>query len=374
MWPMIPANWLAQLDVADRGVLLRERDIAPGKRTVLVDAGLLEYAGLDHYSDCCGCEFGPGCPIERLGGTDEDPEYAAICPMGEALIYREPDLRRWRLSAQAVVRWVADGLGVPQFVEELLPRRLWEIGRLTPRVRLFFLRGVKPRDANVVATLLTERIKLMRGLVLVPGNHPVPGIIPEQVVAVSLGEVLHLDENGVSLDRGLLQTLAEQLAGEKTKPPMVPIAVPTGFTWPQVTLEFISDEDVRIWTVGEPVLKSYGELGFANTRDGSPTKPWLLLREFAGHAGVYDPTHPSSLYAPEKLGQRGGRPQMTAFSGKLGSALSDLAKQLMTLFPSVPGRPLAEYDARRHQYRAVITLRWEAGYRQRKAQEYAITG
>lgn len=211
----------------------------------------------------------------------------------------------------------------------------------------------------------------MRGLVLVPGNHPVPGTMPEQVVAVSLGEVLRLDENGVALDRGLLQTLAEQLAGEKTKPAMVPIAVPTGFTWPQVTLEFISDEDVRIWTVGEPVLKSYGELGFANTRDGSPTKPWLLLREFAGHAGVYDPTHPSSLYPPVRTGHRADTPRLTAFSSKLGSALSDLAQHLKTLFPSIAGRPFAEYDGRHHQYRADIILSWEPGYRERKAQKYA---
>ena len=168
MWPMIPVNWLAQLDVADRGVLLRERDIDPALHTILTDAGLLEYAGLDRYSDCCGCEFGPGCPVERLGGTDDDPEYAAICPLGEALIYHEPDLRRWRLSAQAMVRWLADRLGLPQPVEELMPRRLWELGRLTSRVRLFFVRGIKPREAHTVAAMLTEKIKLMRGLVLMP--------------------------------------------------------------------------------------------------------------------------------------------------------------------------------------------------------------
>jgi len=353
-------------------VLLRERDIAPAQRTVLADAGLLEYAGLDHYSDCCGCEFGPGCPVERLGGTDEDPEYAAICPLGEALVYREPDLRRWHLSAQALVRWLADRLEQQQSVEELVPRRLWEIGRLGPRVRLFLLRGVKHRDARTVAAMLTERVKLMRGLVLVPGDIPDAGILPANTVAVSLGEVLCLREHDVNVDMSFLHDLATQLAGEKVRATISPMSVPAGFTWAQVRLEFISDEDVRIWTVGEPVVKSFPELGLMNTRNGRPTKSWPLLREFAGHEGVYDPSHPSTLYAPEKIERRGGHQPLTAFSGKLGTALSDLAGHLSKLFPTIPGRSIAEYDPRKHQYRAEIRLSWEPGYRQRKATEYGV--
>ncbi|MHB9129708.1 MAG: hypothetical protein ACYDBB_01290 [Armatimonadota bacterium] len=369
---MIPVNWLAQLDVADRGVLLRERDMAPAQRTVLADAGLLEYAGLDHYSDCCGCEFGPGCPVERLGGTDEDPEYAAICPLGEALIYREPDLRRWRLSAQAVVRWLADHLEQQQSIAELVPRRLWEIGRLGPRVRLFLLRGVKQRDAHTVAAMLTERVKLMRGLVLVPADLPDAGILPDNTVAVSLGEVLCLSEHDVTIDRTLFHGLATQLAGEKVRATISPMSVPARFTWSQVRWEFISDEDVRIWTVGEPVVKNFQELGLINTRNGRPTKSWPLLREFAGHEGIYDLSHPSTLYAPEKIERRGGHQPLTAFSGKLGTALSDLAGHLSKLFPTIPGRPIAEYDPRKHQYRAEIRLSWEPGYRQRKATEYGV--
>jgi hypothetical protein len=364
-------NWFAQLEVAEQGVLLRERDIDPALQTALADAGVLEYAGLDQYSECCGCEFGPGCPVERLGGLDDDPEYAAICPMGEALVYREPDLRRWRLSAPAIVRWVANSLGQP--IEELLPRRLWEIGRLTPRVRLFFLRGSNPRDAQTVAAMLTERMKLMRGIVVVPGASPASGLVPEQAVTVALGDVLHIDDGGLVLDRVILQALAEQLAGDKARPSLTAIPVPAGFTWPQVRVEFISDEDVRIWTVGEPVVRSMGELGLANQRDGSPTKRWTLLREFAGHEGVYDPTHPSVLYPPEKVPRQGQHPQLTAFSGKLGTALSDLAEHLRQRLPGIAGKPFARYDTRKHQYRAMIRLRWESGYRQRKAQEYRQT-
>jgi hypothetical protein len=115
------------------------------------------------------------------------------------------------------------------------------------------------------------------------------------------------------------------------------------------------------------------EMGLANLRDGSPTKRWDLLREFAGHEGVYDLAHPSVLYPPEKVSRQGQRPQLTAFSGKLGTALSDLAEHLRQLFPGIAGKPFARYDTSKHQYRSLIRLTWEPGYRQRKAQEYRQT-
>jgi hypothetical protein len=373
MWPTMFQRWLTQLDGAETGVTIREREIAPALLATLSQAGLLEYAGLDGYSDCRDCALGVGCPIERFGGTDEEPEYLALCPQGEMLLYREADLRRWLLSALSVARVLADRLGHPQPIEELVPRRLWEVGRLGARVRLYLLCGVKKPDARTVATILAERVKLTRGLVLVPGELPAPGLLPSQAIAVSLGEVLRLEETGVILDRALLDDYAERLAGEKAKPAMLPIAVPSGFAWSQVTIEFVSDEDVRIWTVGEPTVKSFSDLGFANARDGQPTKPWHLLREFAGHEGIYDPSHASSLYPPVKNTHRRGQPQVTAFSAKLGSALSDLAQHLAELFPTIAGRPIAAYDSRRHQYRAVVNLRWEPGYRGRVRRDWDET-
>lgn len=113
-------------------------------------------------------------------------------------------------------------------------------------------------------------------------------------------------------------------------------------------------------------------MGMINSRNGHPTKLWHLLREFAGHEGIYDPSHPSTLYAPEKISHRRGRLQLTAFSGKLGTAISDLAGHLGKLFPTITGRPIAEYDARDHQYRTTMRLSWEPGYRQRKASEFGI--
>jgi hypothetical protein len=115
------------------------------------------------------------------------------------------------------------------------------------------------------------------------------------------------------------------------------------------------------------VVKSYADLGLANARDGRPNRLWYLLQEFAGHEGVYGLGHPSGLYPPKSVPGARRHSQPTAFSPKLGSELSDLREHLRRLFPGVAGDPIARYDKTVHAYRATVLLRWEPGYRQRKA-------
>lgn len=368
MWHMTWPKWLAQLEVAEHGVLIPEPELDPTRLTTLTAAGLVEYAGLASYSDCCDCACGPGCPVERLGGSDDDPEYVALCPLGQALVYRTADLRRWRLTIQGVVRFLAAQLEQSLPTDTLLPHRLWAVGALSPRVRLGVLRGVRSHEAPTVRAAVTAWLQGRRGILLIPGEHPLTGVIPEQAIAVPLREVLQVEPTGITVDRAALASLAAQLAGESVAPILVPLPVPAGFSWAQLRLEVVSYEHVRIWTTGEAVLKSYRDLGLANTRDGTPKKGWHLFREFAGHDGIYDAAHPSGLYPPTRP-TRPGTPALSGFSEKLGPALSDLGEHMQRLFPGIPGKPFARYDAQRHQYRAIVQLSWEPGYRQQRAQE-----
>jgi hypothetical protein len=366
---------LDKLDKAKNSVLVRESNVEPELLGILQSSGLIEYVGLDDYSDCCDCSFGTGCPIERLGGTDDEPEYAAICPKGEIIIYREQDLRLWRITVNNVLKLLAEKLNIKMPAEQLIPAHLWEIGKINSRVRLFLMRDITKNDVIALSSIFNERLKVMRGLVLVPGELPASGILPEQAAAISLNDVVYLDGNKkISINHDLLCKQAEFIAGEKLKVTTIPIEVPANFSWQQVILEFISDEDVRIWTVGEPELKSFADLGFANVRDGSPIKSWQLLWEFAGHEGFFDINHPSTIYPPEKIRQRAsiGQLQQSAFSGKLRSALSDLSNKLKELFPGIQGKPFGIYDNRLHQYKSVIRLKWELGYQQKKRNEYRI--
>jgi hypothetical protein len=269
---------------------------------------------------------------------------------------------------------LAEKLNIKIPPDQLIPGHLWEIGKISSRVRLFFMRDITKNDAIAVSAIFNERLKVMRGLVLVPGDLPAPGILPEQVAAISLNDVIYLDSNKVVINHDLLSKQSEIIAGEKLKVTTIPIDVPASFSWQQVMIEFVSDEDVRICTVGEAELKSFADLGFANVRDGDPIKSWHLLREFAGHEGVYDINHPSTIYPPEKIRQLAGAGQLlqSAFSGKLRSALSDLSIKLKELFPGIKGKPFGVYDNKKHRYYSIIRLRWDTGYKQQKRNGYGI--
>jgi hypothetical protein len=285
-----------------------------------------------------------------------------------------PDIFKSALRFNAVLKMLAEKLNIKIPPDQLIPGHLWEIGKISSRVRLFFMRDITKNDAIAVSAIFNERLKVMRGLVLVPGDLPAPGILPEQVAAISLNDVIYLDSNKVVINHDLLSKQSEIIAGEKLKVTTIPIDVPASFSWQQVMIEFVSDEDVRICTVGEAELKSFADLGFANVRDGDPIKSWHLLREFAGHEGVYDINHPSTIYPPEKIRQLAGAGQLlqSAFSGKLRSALSDLSIKLKELFPGIKGKPFGVYDNKQHQYKSVIKLKWEPGYQMMKRKEYGI--
>jgi len=346
----------------------------------LDDLRYLEAQGLLTF-DVIGTDLRcPGCDDPSAGTCVVDevaPDAAGVrqfvisCAQEGVFVVPETRLYRYRpISGQAMAWWLAQQLDCTGEAEQIVPGRLWALGRYHGQHPLFFAREAHQQDAAQVLAPLHERVKTLRGLVLLPAYRPAAGILPGNTDSLILSDLWRWEADQLVLDMTVLDALTG--TARKATVTVQPIPVPTGFTWPQVHLEFISDEDVRVWTSGEPLVKTYQELGLQNTRNGRPAKAWQLLREFAGHDGLYDPDHPSTLYAPEALTRRGGRPALTAFSGKLGTALSDLAGHLGKLFPTIPGRAIAVYDARKHQYRAAIRLSWEPGYRQRKAAEYGV--
>lgn len=336
--------------------------------------GVLAFDVIDTDLRCPDCDDLPygGCVVEEVTPSDTGlRQYLISCAQEGVFVVPESRLYRYRpIAGASLAHWIAQQLGCSGAVEQIIPGRLWALGRYRQQHPLFFARELHRQDAAQVLAPVYDRVKTLRGVVLFPTHRPAAGVVPGQADCLTLAELWRWEADQLVLDTAVLDALTG--ATRKTTVAVQPIPVPAGFTWPQVHLEFISDEDVRIWTSGEPVVKTYQELGLQNTRNGRPAKAWLLLREFAGHEGMYDPDHPSTLYAPETLTRRGGRPLLTAFSGKLGTALSDLAGHLGKLFPTIPGRAIALYDARKHQYRAAIRLSWEPGYRQRKAAEYGV--
>jgi hypothetical protein len=56
--------------------------------------------------------------------------------------------------------------------------------------------------------------------------------------------------------------------------------------WEDVEIEFLSDERVQIWTGSKSETRNYGEMGFADKRDGKPNQSWVILRTMAQLGGT----------------------------------------------------------------------------------------
>jgi hypothetical protein len=56
--------------------------------------------------------------------------------------------------------------------------------------------------------------------------------------------------------------------------------------WEDVEIEFLSDERVQIWTGSKSETRNYGEMGFADKRDGKPNQSWVILRTLAQLGGT----------------------------------------------------------------------------------------
>ena len=180
----------------------------------------------------------------------------------------------WRWRKCSLTAWPCTSA-----IEELTPGRVWALGRYRRDYPVFLVRGMGQRDAGHAVAPIYERMKAKRGIALTPYAVPPPSLLPTTLASIRFDEVMSWDDETVAIQREALDQLLEMAV--KIEAYIQPIPVPAGFTWPQVTIEVISDTDVRIWTVGEPVVKSYADLGLANARDRQPNRLWKLLREFA---------------------------------------------------------------------------------------------
>jgi hypothetical protein len=57
-------------------------------------------------------------------------------------------------------------------------------------------------------------------------------------------------------------------------------------SWEEVDILFLSDERVQIWIAGKPETRNYDEMGFADQRNGTPSKSWSVLRILAQNQGM----------------------------------------------------------------------------------------
>ncbi len=167
----------------------------------LVDVGLLVRAE-DAQRVLC-----PEChehfeEIIASGGPDESARLFVPCP--KVLRARVPPEARWQwqVNLDGLVPKLALALGLTGRPAELLPRRVWRLGRTAwqgVRCDVLFTRGLRWEDAPGVRSTI---LRTQRPIVFVPQNKPDDDFWTRRVPPVlALSQVAPLGEQGLDVDR-----------------------------------------------------------------------------------------------------------------------------------------------------------------------------
>jgi len=309
----------------------------------LTDAGLLHQVENATSVVCDACAEGHVEEVTYI----ENPRRSAVrayiyCPEHGRVRIPLDRLRQWEVDFGGVASAVARALKLAGDVEEIVPGRIWFLGKTTLAAmsrELFLARGLTWEDAPEVLGASTRLNAAKSALVLVAGQIP-----PEDVwngdapPVVALKTVAAWNESELLVDRAHLESL--MATGRKKAPPIPLVSFPTpaGTTWADVRLT-VTDTTLRIEAKGKHKDYTFQEAGFEERRKkGVPNRLWALLRLFAMHGGIL----------PFKAVDEKTRTNLKQY-------VSDLRRRLAALLPGIEGHSI-HYDKAETAYRTVFRI------------------
>ncbi|MCD6416389.1 MAG: hypothetical protein J7M08_06805, partial [Planctomycetes bacterium] len=232
----------------------------------LTDAGLVHQVENATSVVCDACAEGHVEEVTYI----ENPRHSAVraythCPEHGRVRIPLDRLRQWEVDFGGVASAVARALELAGDVEEIVPGRIWSLGKATVAAmsrELFLARGLTWEDAPEVLGASTRLNAAKSALVFVAGEIP-----PEDIwngdapPVVALKTVAAWDETELSIDRGHLESLLA--TGRRKAPPIPLISFPTpaGTTWAEVRLT-VTDATLRIEAKGKRKDYTFQEAGF----------------------------------------------------------------------------------------------------------------
>ncbi len=93
----------------------------------------------------------------------------------------------------------------------------------------------------------------------------------------------------LAIIRGRLLELLDALPDSR-RADVVTLTAPTGTTWADVDIQFLSDHRIRLTIHQESSVLSYAEAGFCNKKSNNPNNAWCLLRVLAEKGGKIVPS------------------------------------------------------------------------------------
>jgi hypothetical protein len=261
-----------------------------------------------------------------------------VCP-DEGLIEIDiDDMRQWLVDRQTLLRMLAAALEVAGHIEQIVPNRVWSLGRrhLGGRFRdFFFVAGAARPDGPAVMAHADRIGNVAAPVILVPSKPPrheqwknsaLPLFCLSQVAELGEGQlVLDLDYIEDALPRDRAASPAKTVRG---------ISLPDGRQWQDLAVE-VADGALVAFVGG---IRT--ELSFDDCRFGARGDVALqALRLLAFHRGKF---------SPRSVARADG--DKTPFKKQI----SLLRQRLKTIFP-IEGEPIA-YEKATGDYRCTFRL------------------
>lgn len=182
----------------------------PGLARSLEELGLLRRGKTATHVVCDACAEGHVSEIMTIKYPDGRTRFFIVCPENGRIEVERERLLQWSVDFTPVLKAIATGLGIKTTAEEMLPRRVWKLGRasIAGRSRIVWAaRGLSWPDALRLADVLpTGKSPILLFLGLPPADGVV-NLRPDAVIAVR--EVVSLRFEQLVFD---LKTVESQLS------------------------------------------------------------------------------------------------------------------------------------------------------------------
>lgn len=292
-----------------------------------------------HLEEVTYIQSPPGSPIRAY----------INCPENGRIAVPLERLKQWAVDFEGLAKATASGLDLAGQIEDIIPGRLWSLGKATIGRRsrdIFLARGATWFDAPDVFGAC-QRLNASRGaLMFVPGDMPSQGSwIGDPPAVVHLKLVANLEGEHLVFDRDHLESL---LTEDRRKAPIKAqesFPTPPGTQWADV-MAWVTDSSITIEAKRLNRTFSFQAAGFEEKRKGGvPDASWALLKVFAMNGGVipYDGTGLEHKVRTN-----------------LKQYVAELRKRLQALIPGVDGNPIP-YDRGERCYRMAFRIATQDG-------------
>lgn len=322
----------------------------PGALQRLLDARLIREVENATTVVCDACAEGHVEEVVLIKSARETVPRAYIsCPENGRVRMPLERLRQWEVDFAGLAGAVACAMDLAGDVEEIVPGRVWFIGKTTLAAlsrEVFLARGLAWRDAREALGKSARLNAAKSAFLLAAGDvPPVSTWSGDAPPIVAVKTVATLSASGLTVDTDHIESLLS--TGRKKTAPvaMKTFPTPAGTTWPEIRI-VVTETELGITARGKTRRYSFQDAGFEERRKkDAPNRLWRLLKLFASQGGVL----------PFKAVNAKDRDNLKQY-------VSDLRDRIEALIPGIEG-DFITYDQKQKCYRTAFRISSEEALR-----------